>query len=1165
MAIRARWAGAVVLAGAMVAAMVAGPAWGGTYHWVGGSEGTQPADPSLISLFDGQARPTTQWSVLSNWEGNDYPGEGDTVWFQTDATTTFPRSNVDRTIHEVHFEATSNMAYQFTTSTAIRSLGLQSGRLHSMTHLNRMQLFAGNIVNFQPGVWDVNGLGTFVVTHGFFNPTGSFTKTGNGRLELLGMQPNLMHVGGATIVAQGRLSANNLHTSGLIIGGNTTSDPVIMDHDANFNPQAHQPLNILEIKSNGVLNLNRHVNVPTLSMAGGGRINLGAGRQLTVSHFNLQGNQESWIDQAGPDAHLVVDNPNGMIIAAGHNNHSLRIDTRTTADSLTMRRGILNFSGSGPNNIGSTVIEGGTIDLRRTTAGDMLGSSVDIRAPDAQTIGRLRQFTDGQLANNTTMIVRENGSYQLGANQTLAQLTLAGGGVTSSPAFGGSGRLTLTGTTTPVIQGADGDDLSTMSGNISLSNQAHAFDVAADTTFRTTAWFQNGTFIKRGAGSLHLYGPSARVGGPFIVEEGTVALHGEMPVRTITNDMTVGLETGNASPEVIWVNGDQISNNASMTINRGSVDLRQFHEHIATLNMTGGELKNLVGGQLTLNDAINFNRRQDGNSIGTISANLGLNRTNLPVHVEQGGRLNVSGKIVSGSLAKTGNGELLLSGGEANALDSATVEYGTLTLGKSAGTTAVDRVAIGRGVASSNANVVLNANNQIDTAGSVAFNGWGELNLNGHNQQVAQLSSTAAPGRAIIRTGNGTLRVSGSSTFNNLLDFAGDLHLMNGTRTWIFNGDAIIQGSIRTGTFRRAGSGEAVFHNVVGTSALELVSGNSRISGSTEFAGFRGYGDLRIHGTLVVESPNETHDIHNGTISGEGMFFKLGQGTQALAGDGTFEGDTYVQMGRLHLNHAGGSAIKHLTVNTGAAVRTNKHDQFANGADVAVQGTLELNGHTQNLRTLDVVAGTVTDGTIQASHGIFLNNGTIEDVELIINDLNINDPGLRLTNGSLATNVTGDLSGTNRIDGSSTLVLNQATDATAPALNVDGSMQLHDGSHLVLNPAVADADHAMIKFRGFFFVDGGSAIIDLSNAGPLANGAYRLLDYSEAPATIFGGVTFADLNDFETIAPLDAEGSFSVDDNTLIYTAVPEPGTLALLMCGAVHFLVGRPRRQKPV
>ncbi|MFP5733864.1 autotransporter-associated beta strand repeat-containing protein, partial [Salmonella sp. 741265103_PSA] len=327
----------------------------------------------------------------------------------------------------------------------------------------------------------------------------------------------------------------------------------------------------------------------------------------------------------------------------------------------------------------------------------------------------------------------------------------------------------------------------------------------------------------------------------------------------------------------------------------------------------------------------------------------------------------------SGSLVKTGTGELTLSGDNSYS-GGTTITGGTLTA------------------------------DHADSLGSGDIDNSGVLKV-GEGELENTLSGTGS----LVKTGTGELTLSGDNTYS------GGTTITGGTLT-ADHADSLGSGDIDNSGVLKVGEGE-LENTLSGTGSLvktgtgELtLSGDNTYSGGTTITGGTltadhadslGSGDIDNSGVLQVGEG----ELEN-TLSGAGSLVKTGTGELTLSGDNSYSGGTTISDGTLIADHAdslGTGAIANsgvLKVGEGEL----KNTLFGSGSLVKT-GTGELTLSGDNTYSGGT---TIAGGTLIADHADSLGTGAIDNSGV----LQVGEGELENTlfgSGSLVKTGTGEL------------------------------------------------------------------------------------------------------------------------------------------------------------
>lgn len=303
---------------------------------------------------------------------------------------------------------------------------------------------------------------------------------------------------------------------------------------------------------------------------------------------------------------------------------------------------------------------------------------------------------------------------------------------------------------------------------------------------------------------------------------------------------------------------------------------------------TGDTIVN--GGTLSVGDDRNLGDAANGITLNggalRVTGN-GYTATGRDLALTSGGAVDIadasnaftwSGPITgAGSLEKRGAGTLVLD--HANAYTGGTlVSAGSLRLG--------DSGAIGAGTLSlASGSTLAFAADGLALANAVTVTGTASIDVGGAD--TATLGGVIADGAAaggFTKTGTGELRLTGDNTYTGITTIdAGTLHV----------GDGGTHGSV--------------------------------------------VGDIVDHGTLLLDRSNDV--TYAGTLSGEGVFRKLGAGALHLTGDsGAFTGNTDFTGGTLQLDGRLGGSLSMASGTILAGTGTGGSVALQSGAEVSPGG-----------------------------------------------------------------------------------------------------------------------------------------------------------------------------------------------------------------------------------
>ncbi|EIO1607064.1 fibronectin-binding autotransporter adhesin ShdA [Salmonella enterica] len=581
------------------------------------------------------------------------------------------------------------------------------------------------------------------------------------------------------------------------------------------------------------------------------------------------------------------------------------------------------------------------------------------------------------------------------------------------------------------------------------------FTVDADSTFTVTSELDETTatsdwdgskLTKQGDGTLILsntgndYGDTEIVGGILAAKDAASLGTGDV---MIAENATLALSQGTLDNNVTG---------EGQIVKSGSDELIVTGDN----NYSGGTT--ISGGTLTADHA-------DSLGTGTI-ANSGV------LQVGEGELENtLSG---SGSLVKTGTGELTLSGDNTYS-GGTTISGGTLTA------------------------------DHADSLGSGDIDNSGVLQVG-----EGELKNTLSGSGSLVKTGTGELTLGGDNTYS------GGTTITGGTLT-ADHADSLGSGDIDNNGVLQVGEGElkntlSGSGSLVKTGTGELTlngdntySGGTTITGGTltaDHADSLGTGAIANSGVLQVGEG----ELEN-TLSGSGSLVKTGTGELTLSGDNSYSGGTTISDGTLTADHAdslGTGAIANsgvLQVGEGELKNT-----LSGSGSLVKTGTGELTLSGDNTYSGDT---TIADGTLIAANVNALGSGNIDNSGTLMLD----------ANGAFElANVTTHTGATTALAAGSTLDAGQLIQENGSTLSIDLGAATDD--------AMITADS--VTLGGTLNVTGIGSVTD--SWTPEAY-TYTLIDSDSAITSDFDDLTIAGMNR-EDVDFLTIDGKVDEADNT---------------------------------
>ncbi|HHW8855339.1 TPA: fibronectin-binding autotransporter adhesin ShdA [Salmonella enterica] len=428
----------------------------------------------------------------------------------------------------------------------------------------------------------------------------------------------------------------------------------------------------------------------------------------------------------------------------------------------------------------------------------------------------------------------------------------------------------------------------------------------------------------------------------------------------------------------------------------------------------------------------------------------------------------------SGSLVKTGTGELTLSGDNSYS-GGTTISGGTLTA------------------------------DHADSLGTGTIANSGVLQV-GEGELENTLSGTGS----LVKTGTGELTLSGDNTYS------GGTTITGGTLT-ADHADSLGSGDIDNSGVLKVGEGElentlSGSGSLVKTGTGELtLSGDNTYSGGTTITGGTltadhadslGTGAIANSGVLQVGEG----ELEN-TLSGAGSLVKTGTGELTLSGDNTYSGGTTISGGTLTVDHADSLGSGDIDNSGVLKVGEGELENTLSGSGSLVKtGTGELTLSGDNTYSGDT---TIADGTLIAANVNALGSGNIDNSGTLMLD----------ANGAFElANVTTHTGATTALAAGSTLDAGQLIQENGSTLSIDLGAATDD--------AVITADS--VTLGGTLNVTGIGSVTD--SWTPEAY-TYTLIDSDSAITSDFDDLTIAGMNR-EDVDFLTIDGKVDETDNT---------------------------------
>ena len=486
----------------------------------------------------------------------------------------------------------------------------------------------------------------------------------------------------------------------------------------------------------------------------------------------------------------------------GNNNNLSILSVISGAGSVALDGdGHLYFGGTQANTAtGKTLVMNGALYFQKSAGVDAVAGPVELSAGGG--INSLRVQNANQIPNSVAVTVGLNCFLDVNADESLGNLTLAGGNVDATGAL-----LTLAGNVSVSAFGS-----SSIQGRLSLGGATRSFNVVGGAALTITAAITNGSaasgITKSGLGTLTLSGTNDFTGA-VSVTGGTLQ---------VNQNEALGASAG----------GLTVNANCSLQLNSVTV---------------GAEA-------LTLNGALAVTGTNSWNGAVTLPNEVTMDCPNnsqltLSGVVTGGGALTKSGMgtlVFSGNSANTHSGGVSVSGGTVRLNKTGVVALpGPLQVGAAGTVQLLQANQIGDTAAVSvNAGGLLDLNNFSDTIGSLAGNGTvshitATLTTGGTNASTTFGGSIGGIGfTPLVKNGNGTFTLDGTNNCTGTTVVNAGTLAVSGrlTSAVSISAGATLTGSGQVGNVI-ANSGHVRPGNAVGTlttGQLNLTNGASTVT-----------------------------------------------------------------------------------------------------------------------------------------------------------------------------------------------------------------------------------------------------------------------------------------------------------------------------------------------
>lgn len=887
------------------------------------------------------------------------------------------------------------------------------------------------------GTFDTSAATELTDLTGNVSGSGTLIKSGGGTLTLCGAVGNT----GGTSVMAGVLN---------LCGNDTATGSTAVASGATLALSATGSVaDASAVVVNGNLDISGTSTGASLqNLSGSGMVGLGA-QSLTLTNAN------------GTFAGSIAGS-GGFNVAGG--SETLSASNAYTGGTSIATGATLVLSAAGSIAASATLIDQGTFDISATSSGasvqSLSGNGVVTLGAQNLTLTDANDTFAGAINGAGGLNVTGGSETLTGTNTYLggtaiaagATLALSGGGsIASSSGIVDNGTLDVSASSAGVsaqsISGAG--TLALGAQTLSLTNASGTFAGVAEGTGGITV--SGGTESFSG---VNTYSGVTAIGAGAAV---ALAGNGSIAGSSIMDDGTFDISAGNAGSSV-----RSLAGTGAVTLGAQTLTLTNASDTFAgTIAGLGGIA--VTGGTETLSGT---NAYEGGTAIsnggmlvvasdaalGAISGALSLNNgtlqttasfsTSRNVVLVGDGALDVAagttltdgpGSISgAGALVKTGEGELSLCGGLANAGGLA-VMAGALNLcGIDTGTGAT-------GIAAG-ATLLLSGAGKISSSSGVADDGTFDISAAAAGAAVQSLSGTGK-----VTLGAQSLNLTNASgAFAGVIAGTGGVALTGGTET--LSGVNTYSG----GTSVSAGGRLIVTSDAsLGNAAGGLSLNNATLEAAASFTTAR---NISVTGNATLDADPGAAFMQTGQLSGSGHITKDGDGTLVLAGDNsnwgqpgnTAAGGITINDGLVEVTNSYGLGYGQVTINSGVLAATVN---IMTGQTIVIAGDTALNTDADTTTTLTgtvETAGTGSclqktgPGTLVVAGTATLSNGMcVQDGRLVADGM---------LNGAVSVYSAGILRGTGVINGAVTVMGTLAPGNSPGTLTTTGTVTMTAGS-----------------------------------------------------------------------------------------------------------------------
>ncbi len=437
-----------------------------------------------------------------------------------------------------------------------------------------------------------------------------------------------------------------------------------------------------------------------------------------------------------------------------------------------------------------------------------------------------------------------------------------------------------------------------------------------------------------------------------------------------------------------------------------------------------------------------------------------------------------------------------------------------------------------------NAGVDLNGTNQqlnnlAGDASSLIYDTQGGNTLTLHNtENTAAGMNVQAQGTEVVKTGSGTLELSGTNTWRSLSINEGTVQVSDSKSLgYLASGSQGIAVSVNEGgtlhltqdvsltnTLNVAGYGaDGASYALVVDGQLSAGSGTLNVTADAAISGKFSFQQLNLQGNrLTVDGSSSSFtaaSMADGTL-------RLTNGASMSLGSYQMDSSLALELDGATVNVSGASLSGKVIVGAnGATINYPWNDSSTSAFNIkgllsgsSVDSTLKLVGYKH---TMNFSGGVDLAGKVEVGNGLTLNITADASIGALINEANIGDQSNVVVNGAaLAITGSGNNFGSNSNPGTISLTnggqLQLVGLEDGASMGVFGSLDMGSGGVLSLTSLAGYTSNAMMSITALSNV--GSLVLDAAELSGLASGTYHLLtsgsDLSAFASTLEGRRTY---------------------------------------------------------